>query len=282
MPDFASKYERTPEGWIKFPRDVEYRRKLFPNPKLGSKTDVFQHPAKMQLYLVEELVDYLSNPGDWILDPFGGTGSTALAATRGRNVVLVDVQPEFGEIIHESAETLLPGGIGLDSPDGSWTWLPPSGNFGMIKLLIGDNRQVLAKYDGPQFNAVITSPPYSTALANSGRLQATMMEEYKKSPFNMGNLNPLYWEHAMKDLWGKMGKVLLPGAKVAMVNKDMMKSGGRELLSLALIRHAEAGNFKFTEWFKWSTPGTNRTRAMLAKGADAVLDEDVIIFERQA
>jgi len=273
---FASRYFRNEHGWILFPRDVEYRRSLFPNPKLGSATDVFQHPAKMQLYLVESLVEYLTEPGDWILDPFGGTGSTALALRSGRNVVLIEIEESFNTIIHETAELLVPDGHQLPHPNG-WSWLAPPG-FGELRVYLGDNRKMVPLIGKDRIKAVITSPPYSTALKNAGRLQATMREEYAHNFANMGNLNPFYWEQAMKELWKGLAEVVIPGGYVAMVNKDMMRSGQRENLSLGLLRGA--AGFQYKEWYKWATPGTQRTLAMKAKGAEAVLDEDILIFRK--
>jgi len=275
---FASQYPRNENGWILFPRDVEYRRSLFPNPKLGSVTDVFQHPAKMQLYLVESLVEYLTEPGDWILDPFGGTGSTALALRSGRNVVLIEIEESFNTIIHETAELLVPNGRQWPFP-GGWSWEPVgSPGLGELRVYVGDNRKMVPLMGKDKIKAVITSPPYSTALKNAGRLQASMREEYAHDFANMGNLNPFYWEQAMKELWQAMAQVVVPGGYVAMINKDMMRSGQRENLSLGLLRGALG--FQYKEWYKWATPGTQRTLAMKAKGAEAVLDEDILIFRK--
>ena len=70
---FAPDYPRNEQGWILFPRDVEWRRKLFPD-------GVFEHPAKANMFLIQELVRYLTEPGDVVLDPFGGTGTLLIGA----------------------------------------------------------------------------------------------------------------------------------------------------------------------------------------------------------
>lgn len=54
------------------------------------------HPAPFPATLAERLVRMFSFAGDTILDPFGGTGSTTLAAIEaGRNSVYVDVEPKY-------------------------------------------------------------------------------------------------------------------------------------------------------------------------------------------
>lgn len=58
-----------------------------------------KHPAQKPLALVERLVELATNPGDLILDPFAGTGTLAVAATRlGRHWVLVENAPEYAAI----------------------------------------------------------------------------------------------------------------------------------------------------------------------------------------
>jgi site-specific DNA-methyltransferase (adenine-specific) len=54
------------------------------------------HPAPYPTALAERLIRMFSFAGDTVLDPFGGTGSTALAALySGRNSVSVDIEPKY-------------------------------------------------------------------------------------------------------------------------------------------------------------------------------------------
>lgn len=54
------------------------------------------HPAPYPLELAERLVRMFSFVGDTVLDPFGGTGTTALAAARwGRNSISVEVEEKY-------------------------------------------------------------------------------------------------------------------------------------------------------------------------------------------
>ena len=56
------------------------------------------HPAPYPVVLAERLIRMFSFAGDTVLDPFMGTGSTAIAAARcGRNSVGVEVDPEYFE-----------------------------------------------------------------------------------------------------------------------------------------------------------------------------------------
>lgn len=57
------------------------------------------HPAPYPVEIAERLIRLFSFAGDTILDPFAGTGSTALAAlTSGRNSINCDIEPKYLQI----------------------------------------------------------------------------------------------------------------------------------------------------------------------------------------
>jgi adenine-specific DNA-methyltransferase len=57
------------------------------------------HPAQMPLELAERVIRACSRPGDVVLDPFAGSGTTAVAATtNGRNAIAIEIDPTYVEI----------------------------------------------------------------------------------------------------------------------------------------------------------------------------------------
>jgi DNA modification methylase len=59
-----------------------------------------EHPAPYPLELAERLVRMFSFVGDTVLDPFGGTGTTSLAAARsGRNSVSVEIDSHYFRLL---------------------------------------------------------------------------------------------------------------------------------------------------------------------------------------
>jgi DNA modification methylase len=57
------------------------------------------HPAPFPVELAERLIRMFSFVGDTVLDPFMGTGSTSVAASRcGRNSIGTEVDPHYFEI----------------------------------------------------------------------------------------------------------------------------------------------------------------------------------------
>jgi adenine-specific DNA-methyltransferase len=57
------------------------------------KTD---HPCQFPVELIERLVLSMTNTGDWVLDPFLGTGTSIVAAIRhGRRGAGAETQPKY-------------------------------------------------------------------------------------------------------------------------------------------------------------------------------------------
>ena len=274
---FAEKYERVREGemdLILFPRDVEWRRELFPDR-------VFEHPAKANMHLVKELIEYLTEPGDTILDPFGGTGTLLIGVLYGRNVVLIEIEPHFISLLEETQEMWKRG-----------VQLSPAGEVkgpGRIFIYEGDCRQKMQDLDF-LCDAVITSPPYSSLLSGQTGLKegigrsakAGALSQYTgkdASSQNLGRLNKFYFEQAMSRVYQRMVTRLVPGAPVAFIVKDSMKAGVRQFLSKGIIKQANKAGLELMEWFKWKPPGIAQLKLMKSKGFKVVEDEDILIFK---
>lgn len=58
-----------------------------------------EHPTQKPVHLLAPIVEYSCPPGGLILDPFGGAGSTGLAANAtGRNAILIEANPAYAAI----------------------------------------------------------------------------------------------------------------------------------------------------------------------------------------
>jgi site-specific DNA-methyltransferase (adenine-specific) len=63
------------------------------------------HPAPYPPQLAERLIKLFSFAGDTVLDPFGGTGSTAIAAiAAGRHSISVEIEPSYIDIAEKNIE----------------------------------------------------------------------------------------------------------------------------------------------------------------------------------
>lgn len=79
---------------------------LIPNVK-SNHVEKTAHPCQFPVELVERLVLSLSNPDEWVLDPFLGSGTTAIAALmHGRRAVGAEMVPEYVEIARSRVSEL--------------------------------------------------------------------------------------------------------------------------------------------------------------------------------
>jgi site-specific DNA-methyltransferase (adenine-specific) len=61
-----------------------------------------KHPTKKPTGMFEEIIEILSNPGDWVLDPFSGIGTTARAAKNLlRNYICFELDKKYYDIAIE-------------------------------------------------------------------------------------------------------------------------------------------------------------------------------------
>jgi DNA modification methylase len=86
-------------------------RGVFRHPTNGGARGPKPHPSTKPEPLMRELVTLFTDPGDLILDPFAGSGTTAVAAKRlGRRCILVEQQEKYCEI---AAKRLAQGALDL-------------------------------------------------------------------------------------------------------------------------------------------------------------------------
>lgn len=129
---------------IKFKRDTAFRKTFF-------VSDSFAHPAKMDAQLLIWIVERYSTVGEIILDPMAGSGTTMLACTLGRNVVMVELEGKFCKMMRNNWEMV--------------KMRPQLGStMGNCQIIQGDARQLEGLVD-----KVITSPPFA---GNKGGLKS--------------------------------------------------------------------------------------------------------------
>jgi DNA modification methylase len=64
------------------------------------KADLIDHPTVKPVALLADAIRDASKPGDLVLDPFGGSGSTLLAAQHtGRRSALIEIDPAYVDVI---------------------------------------------------------------------------------------------------------------------------------------------------------------------------------------
>jgi len=262
MKEFASEYPRNEEGLILFPRDSDYRKELFPLLKLD------EHPAKANIYLVQAIVEYVSEPEDTIMDIMAGTGTIMTAALIGRRVVCLDIEQPYIEILEEGANSLeaIAPGIGE-----------------MITIIEGDCLKLLPL---PITDHIIFSPPYANIMKKKklDKLSAEMIGDgllkYSKHPDNIGNLNEFLYHQMMERIYKKTLDSLPAGGTLTIIIKDHIEKGQRMFLGERAERDCIRAGYELVLHEKWLPPGSAYVSFMRARGDTVVDDENIIILRR--
>jgi len=99
----AGQYSSNPLG--KNPGDLW----IIPNVK-SNHVEKTIHPCQFPVELIERFVLSMTNPGDWVFDPFAGVGSTMIAAVRhGRRAAGAEIMPKYIRIARERIHGELAG-----------------------------------------------------------------------------------------------------------------------------------------------------------------------------
>ena len=128
--------------------------------------DEKNHPGKFPEELCLRFIEYFTKRGQWVIDPFAGTGSTLIASrSLGRNAVGIELNREFAEIAAR----------GLNRPSLDATFLGTK-----QRIFVGDARklpELLQDYSKESFHLCMTSPPYWNML---GKLRGGSDSQHRK------------------------------------------------------------------------------------------------------
>lgn len=257
---FAPNYPRNEQGWIEFPRDLSERRKYLPE---SLYQPVSNHPSKMNLFLCQEIWRYVSKPEDTILDIFGGVGTTLYAATEGRNVVTMELEPEYLAIQNQMVDYWTTSGI----------------NHSSTIILGGDNRQLMPF----PCDHVITSPPYGNDVYRGVNLNQETLEsskQYANSNLSIGRLNPFLYVQSMAKVYRLLVKSVRPGGSITITHRDRSRDGRRVLYANDIVRQMTELGMTLHDIQKWKAPGSQRARVHEAKGEMVITDEDILMFRK--
>ncbi|MEM0964695.1 MAG: site-specific DNA-methyltransferase [Verrucomicrobiota bacterium] len=99
----ADKRYKDPEARMEHLRKGKYATNILRFPSLkGQSKEKVGHPTQKPIALIEALVLSSSSIGDWILDPFLGSGTTAAAAEKhGRKWAGIEKDPDYCEVIRK-------------------------------------------------------------------------------------------------------------------------------------------------------------------------------------
>lgn len=162
-----------------------------------------EHPAVFPREIPHRLTKMFSFVGETVLDPFGGTGTTALAATAvGRRAELVEQNPQFAQVARDALSHV------ADVDD--------------YRITEGDSRDMGFIPDGAM-DLIITSPPYwDKADYGGGSADLGAHSSYQ-----------LFLKE-MRSIWDECFRVLRPGRKICIVTANVSQHTNHGLLMFPL------------------------------------------------
>ena len=266
MKVFAPDYSTNDKGWILFPKDSEYRKKMFP-------PEVNQHPAKANIYLVQAIIEYVSEPDELIMDVMAGTGSIMVGALIGRQVICIEISNKFHQIQVDALEYLENIAPGVSS---------------MISLVNLPCQTYLPIPDLAEH--IIFSPQYAGIMLKKSVTDQWNKDigydfvEYSKSPLNLGSMSEFIWSEEMEKVYARCYETLKSPGSMTLIIKDHISEGERVLLTQKAIDASIRVGFSYNpdEHFKWAAPGMPYTAARRSRGEATVDDEDIVVLRKGA
>ncbi len=249
---------------IKFKRDTAVRKQFF-------VPDSFAHPAKMDAQLLIWIVERYTKPGEGILDPMAGSGTTMLACILGRNVVLVELEEKFCKMMRDNWEQV--------------KMRPQLGStMGECEIILGDARQLEGLID-----KIVTSPPYAETEAIQ-RLPNTATSKGGQTKYesqsldnNIGNLKSDSYLEAMLQVYQQCHSVLKPQGLMILVTKNFIRNKAVVRLDTDTIKLCEQTGFSFLERHYRELPSQSFWRIIYAKkfpDVEQIKSEDVLVFRK--
>ncbi len=169
--------------WV-VPDDKALRKELFSEKSL-------RHPAKMNLYLLERIIEHYVNEGDIVCDPMCGIGSTGVMALRGNAGGFIGAEYERSPKLGKKA----PHYARMSAKN-----LERHGFKKPWAVLHMDSRKLFALFSGTQHaDAILFSPPFYNQNHSMGKCGKDFQKKYKfdcaysEAEDNIGN-NKKYGE----------------------------------------------------------------------------------------
>lgn len=168
------------------------------------------HGAKMNTELCERLVEKYSSPGDIILDPMNGIGTTTiLGGVLGRMTVGLELNSDYFKLSSLSR---------LKCPPSIRRRIYHYNQDARVM------KEALSDLGVPGVDAIITSPPYADALTGeTNKFHRSMPHGYGPDKKNVGNYPIPKWYWTLSQIYPEAVRWLKPGGYMVVVVKKLFK-----------------------------------------------------------
>jgi DNA modification methylase len=249
MPPQNDLNDLTGKEWIKFTRTWF----VCDSPRYWRNKDSELHPARFPEELVAEFVSFFTKQGGFVLDPFVGSGATLVAcAEQGRVGLGVELNPRYARTAVRRSEGLQPPQIVLP---GDARRLGQT-DFWAERRAVLEAGGLSFRRGLPQFDFIITSPPYWQMLRTSrGGVLSKHKERaaqgldtvYSEAPEDLGNITD--YDEFLKSLGGifdGLSKCLRTGKYLVVVVQNLrVPEGEVRPLAWDLTRRISGPRWQF-------------------------------------
>jgi DNA modification methylase len=205
----------------------EYTKTVWSIANISHKS----HPAVFPLEIPHRLIKLFSFWGETVLDPFAGTGATAVAALRlNRNAICIDQNPDYVKIARKRVKA------------------EAAQSKANLEAYVGDSRD-LSELKDNSIDLIVTSPPYWNKA------------DYGRRSQNIGSIDSYRdFIDQMRRAFDECIRILKPGRKVCLVTANVNQHTDHGLLTFPLSTDLattmrEAGLVMVNEII-WSKDGT--------------------------
>lgn len=198
------------------------------------------HPAMFPAQLARRLIRTLTEPGDLVLDPFVGSGSTLLAAlAEGRRGLGMDISAEYVQLASSRLE-------------------------GDARVIQGDAADLGSYVEPRSVDLCVTSPPYWNILSRRRSADRRDVRDYDQGGDNIA-LAASYPEFlaGLGKVFQQVYVALKPGCRIAVVVMDIRRGPSFYPLHMDLSLQLEGMGFELEDIIIWDRRGDyNRLRPL--------------------
>jgi DNA modification methylase len=233
-----------------------------------------RHGANKPPLLMRHLLEFFTQPGGTVLDPFAGVGGTLLGASicepSPRVATGIEINPEWISVYRSVCERE---------------------NVPEQELIEGDCRAVLDQFaaKGRVFDCIATDPPYSIALDKTMcdgkydvQARRTDFDSFGASDDDLRNLASfdLFFD-AMADIATKLLPVLRPGGYCAVIIRDSYQRGRYVFATAELARRFEDAGFVLKGVKVWYGTGSRvRPYGYPSGYVPNIVHQNILVLQR--
>ena len=228
----------TPKQWLKSQLGVWQF-----NYEARDVRDKNIHPATFPISLAKKVIELFTHEGEFVLDPFVGSGTTLVAARdSNRNAVGFDLQKRYIDLCEQRlAQTTF---------------------WGEAKqIAVQDDARLIQKYFEPEtVSLIFTSPPYANLLNRarknkSRRFRKTeqlgKIEQYSQDPRDLGTMELSQYTIATGEIFESLLPFLRPKAHCVINVPDMWWENQRVTIHVSLIEELRKRGYELRNIIIW-------------------------------